>query len=319
MKEILNSLETGILLIDYDGRVEFANKFCVERGLSLEDFKGKKYYEAVRSLDLIGLIGELVEGKKEEGEFEYRNRVYRVRCKKNTVCIIHIEDITQVKNAEKMQREFIATVSHELSTPLTAVRGFLETMLMSKSYNRTMLEKALKRTKELENLIKSIRLLVLLESENRKLSTEVNLQEIIEEITEDLRGELEEKKINLEIVLEPNITVKCDREKLYILLKNIIENAVRYNGENGSVIIRGRKIPEGIEINIEDTGIGIPKEDIPFIFNPFFSGRNRKGMGLGLAISKKIADFCGADIEIESEEGKGTTVKITFKDQASNL
>ncbi len=219
---------------------------------------------------------------------------------------------------EKLQRKFVATVSHELSTPLTAVKGLLETALTEESPSRDLLRRALTRVEELEKLVKTVRLLITLDREKGKLKEEVSLEEVISQVLEDLRAEIEE--LRLEVIRKIYVDrLTSDREKLYILLRNIVENAVRYNVKGGKIFLLSERTPEGVLLEIRDTGEGIKKEELPFIFNPFFGGENRRGMGLGLAISKKIADFLGVEIEVLSKKGEGTKVSLLFRDQSSNL
>ncbi len=307
MMDILDRLSVGVVILSEDGSVSFAGRFCRERELVSEDCEGKKYYEVFKSLELIGFVNDLLEGNTKALEFEHLGKVYRASPLGERA--FQIEDITDIKRFEKLQKEFIASVGHELSTPLTAVKGLLETALMTGRPSKELLEKALRRLEDLEKLISSLRLLILLESEPRSVRERFSLKSVLESILEDLEEEIKRKGISVELTGE-DVEVESDREKLYILLKNLVENAVRYNREGGRVRIKIRKVSKNTQIHIEDTGEGIPKEDIPLIFQPFFGGKNKKGMGLGLAISKRIADFLGAELKISSEEGKGTTAEI---------
>ena len=317
MKELLKNLRLGIVVLDEEGRIEFANDFCLKRGILSKSYEGKKYYEALRSLELIASVGDLIEGKAKERILEHEGRTYRLT-PAGKRRFLQIEDITELKMGEKLQREFVATVSHELSTPLTAVKGLLETALTEESPSRDLLRRALKRVEELEKLVKTVRLLITLDREKGKLREEVSLEEAISQVLEDLRAEIEE--LRLEVIRKIYVDrLTSDREKLYILLRNIVENAVRYNVKGGKIFLLSERTPEGVLLEIRDTGEGIKKEELPFIFNPFFGGENRRGMGLGLAISKKIADFLGVEIEVLSKKGEGTKVSLLFRDQSSNL
>ncbi len=307
MKEILDNLSVGIVILTVDGSVSFANRFCRDRGLVSEEFEGMKYYEVFKSLELIGFVNELLGGRPKVLEFEHSGRVYRAFPLGDRS--FQIEDLTEVSRYGKLQREFTASVSHELSTPLTAVKGLLETALLQEVPSRELLEKALKRLGDLEKLINSLRFLVLLSSGQKPVMNTFQLRSLVEEVLEDLKEEIAKRDLKIELRGE-EIYVRSDREKLYILLKNLVENAVRYNREGGKVSVSIEKGSRGTRITIEDTGEGIRREDMPLIFEPFLGGRNRKGMGLGLAISKRIADFLGAKLSVRSEEGKGTTAEV---------
>ncbi len=310
MVDLLKKLDLGVVLFDDEGRVEFANDFCFKRGVLTENPAGRKYYEVFRNVELIGLIGEMLEGSREEGRFEFGGRHYRIKRIEGERKAVQVEDVTEILRAERVQREFVATVSHELSTPLSAVGGLLETFLHSGS--RELVERALRRVVELQRLIESVRLLVSLEGSNPKPGEEVNVEEILERVERDLKEEIERRGIRVVKDIREKVLIG-DEEKLYILLRNLVENAVRYNREGGRVDITLRREGKGVVLEIRDTGIGIPKEDIPYLFVPFFGGKNKRGMGLGLAVSERIVKWLGGEIEIESREGVGTTVRVTFQ------
>jgi len=262
----------------------------------------------MRSLRLVAFARDILEGNAEVLDFEHLGRAFRATPLEGLTAF-QIEDISQIRRVEKLQREFTASVSHELSTPLTAVKGLLETALLSDKLERELVERALRRLGDLERLVESVRLLVLLDSKREFTRERFSLMEPISRILEDLSEEIASKGLEVELSGD-ELEVESDREKLYILLKNLLENAVRYNREGGKLRVRIERSLGRTRIAVEDTGVGIPKEEIPLLFQPFFGGKNRKGMGLGLAISKKIADFLGAELKVRSEEGKGTTVEV---------
>ena len=307
MMGILDRLSVGVVILSEDGNLSFASRFCKEKGLVPEECEGKKYYEVFKSLELIGFVNDLLEGNSKAVEFEHLGRVYRASPLGERA--FQIEDITDIKRFEKLQKEFTASVSHELCTPITAIKGLLETALLQGTPSRELLERALKRVEDLEKLISSLRFLVLLDTAQKPVRERFLIKDLVEDILEDLKEEIAQKSLEVELV-GGETEIESDRERLYVLLKNLIENAVRYNIEGGKVSIRAEELGKKVKIVIEDTGEGIPKEDIPLIFQPFFGGKNKKGMGLGLAISKKIADFLGAELRIRSEEGKGTTAEV---------
>jgi len=265
MESVLNHLEVGVLLLNRQGRVEFANRFCVEKEITTRDFEGKRYYETIRSLDLISLLGDFLEGCREPGEVEHKGRRYRVTCAGEELLIVQMEDVTAVRDAERLQREFVASVSHELSTPLTAVRGLLETALLSEQPRRELLEKALRRIREFENLINSLRLLTLTEGKRSRPLREVEIEEVIMDVLEDLREKFEEKGITPKVSIEGRIRITCDREKVYILLRNVVDNAVRYNRERGRVSISVSEEEGNAIIAVKDTGRGISERDLEFV------------------------------------------------------
>ncbi len=307
MESILDRLRMGIVLLAQDGSVQYANKFCKELKLISQNCKGKKYYEALRNLELIGFVGELLEGKSKSLEFWHQGKFYRAFSLGEGA--IQIEDRTELWKFKKLQEEFVATVSHELSTPLTAIKGLIEANLIRETPSVELLNRALKRVEDLEKLVESIRTLTLLDAGEKPLKETFSLKELVEWILEDFRGEITQKELKVRLVGD-NMEVESDKEKLYMLLKNLVENAIKYNKIGGSITIRLSRDNRWTKVAIEDTGRGIPKEDLPLIFQPFFGGKNKRGMGLGLAISKRIADFLGAEINVRSKEGEGTIAEV---------
>ncbi len=317
MEKILEHLSTGIVLIGERGKVLYTNRFCLDRGLVSEDYKDKLYYEVLRSLELIGMVEEFLKGSRTEGEVVFKDRHYRLRFHREA-SFVEVNDITEPKKTESSHRDFVAYVSHELNTPITAVKGLLETLLLSEEFNKTLIDRAVKRLEDMRKLIESLKLITLPESALALNLTEVKVREVVNEVVEELKRTARERGVSIDTSEVESIKLLSDREKLSILLRNVIENAVKYNSEGGRVNIGARKEGDNILIVVEDTGVGIPAEELPFVFEPFFGGRNRKGMGLGLAISKKVVKLLGGDIGIESEEGKGTKVSIRFP-YTSNL
>ncbi|WP_461831546.1 ATP-binding protein [Aquifex sp.] len=310
MRKVLESLKEGIALIDEKGKVKYMNSFLRERLGSFK--KDIHYYEAFKSIDLIGAIQETLSRKEElEKEFTYREKKYNVRTfiEEHGISILVREKEDSLM--ESLKKEFLANLSHELKTPLAVVSLSLETLLQveEEKQKRTILEKALKRIKELQSLIETIYLITFLEKTGVSLKEEVNLKELLEEIISDYEKEIKKRgiKVHTEIKEEK---IKGNRDYIRLLLRNLVDNAVKYNREGGEIFIRSERVGNGVVIRVSDTGEGIEKKKLSLVFEPFVRGEESKGLGLGLTIVKKIANIHGGDIKIESEKGKGTTVEV---------
>ncbi len=308
MRQLLDLLDVGVGLLNEEGRVIFLNRFIEERFGKTQ--RGKPYYETLKSLQLISLLHDTYASKRnEEGVISHRDRRYRVRTFYTPEGVgLFVEDITEKEEFEKLKKEFLANLSHEMRTPLSVAILSLETLLEGKEKDKELLKKALGRLRELENLLNTVYMLTVFEREEIKVE-ETNLEEILDDILEELRDELERKKIKVELRLSEK-KVRADEGKLRVLLKNLLENAVKYNTEGGKVLIESRREKEGLLLSFEDTGIGIEKAKIPFLFEPFFKGENSRGLGLGLSLVKRVVDLHGGKISVESEPGKGTRVSI---------
>ncbi len=314
MTNILNDIDSGILIIDREDRVAFANNFLVNRDLIAEDWENRKYYEVIRSLDLLRIISELKGNCEKEKEFKYKGYFFLVKTDQKDEIVFFIKDISLTKRFEEQTKEFLAVVSHELSTPISAVKGLLETIELKDKFDKNLIRKAIKRIEDIEKIIDSIRYLLMIEKEEGKVNKEINLKKLLYSIKEDLQKEADTLRIDVKITIEKDLKVFGDRERLYILFKNIIENAIKYNRKGGKVRVEAKRKGNRIKVSVADTGIGISKENMPFIFMPFFGGKNKRGMGLGLALCNKIANLYNIKINVESKEGKGSKFIIEFED-----
>ncbi len=312
MADLLNDIDTGILIIDNEDRISLANNFLISRDIISEDWENKKYYEVIRSLDLLRIISEVKEGNISDKEFRYKGSVFSVKADTKEDLVLLINDVSFSKRFEEQAKEFLAAVSHELSTPVSAVKGLLETMELKKTFDEILLRKAITRIEEIERIIDSIRYLLLIDKEEGKVNRDVDIKDVIIKVKDDLSAEAKSMEVDLELEMEENIKVKGDREKFYILFRNILENAIKYNRRGGKVKVMVSKEGDIVKIEVSDTGTGIPKEDLPFIFMPFFGGKSKRGMGLGLALCEKIAKLYNIKIEVESEEGKGSKFILEF-------
>ncbi|WP_461829340.1 sensor histidine kinase [Aquifex sp.] len=310
MREFLDKLSVGIAHFDERGKALLLNKFITENLGSGK--RGDYYYEIFKSLELISLLHDAYSMKQDrEGVFSFKDRIYEARVFYTDEGVgLMVEDITERNLFEKLKEEFLSNLSHEVRTPVAAVQLTLETLLAEEreEKKRELITRALGRLKEVSRILEAVYMLSLDKEEN---FAEVSLRELLEDVLKDLEDKLKEKKISLEADLrEKKLT--GDREKLRILLRNLVENAVKYNHEGGKVFIRSYRDKEGILLEVEDTGKGIDKGVLPLIFEPFVKFESERGMGLGLYLVKKIVQLHGGSVRVESEKGKGTKFIISF-------
>ncbi|AAC06610.1 sensor histidine kinase [Aquifex aeolicus] len=309
----MNFLEEGVAIFDGEGNVKFMNQRLKE-SLGKE---GRTYYESLRSVELIGLIQETYQTRTpQEKGITFRDRTYAVRTflYEDGVGIL-VKDITDRELMKETQKEFLANLSHELKTPLAVVMNTLETLLdmEEESVKRELIGRALKRVKEAISLTETVYMLSFSKGKG-KVREEVNLEEVLSEVLKDLEENIKEKEISVEIDLKEKC-LKGNREEIKVIIRNLLQNAVEYNKRGGKVLVETRKDENAIVLSVEDTGIGIENRKIPLILEPFVKGEESKGLGLGLALVKKIAQNYGAKINIQSERGKGTKVEIRFPEK----
>ena len=217
------------------------------------------------------------------------------------------------------QQQFIHDISHELRTPLTILKGELEVTLKkvrSQKEYEFILFSSLEELNKINRIIEN--LLILARFENKEVSFELmplNLGQLIQNILDDIKTFSEQKGIQINFSPEENIILEADESQLRRVILNIVDNAIKYAAENSKIFVTTDKDNNTVKIKISDTGIGIAKENLPFIFNRFYrvdKSRNTNSFGLGLSIAKSIIEAHKGKIEVESQPNQGTTFIISL-------
>ncbi len=231
------------------------------------------------------------------------------------------EMIARLEKSVKKIRQFSGDVSHELRTPLTIIRGEVEVLLRKDrpkfEYVNT-LNSVLEESILMEKIIDDLLFLSRVEAlEKSKLSLRVRLDEIVTKVVSSRKSALLAKSLECELAEMPEVWINGNEHVLERMITNVLDNAVRYTPSKGRITLSLRREKHRVTLSVKDTGIGIPEASLPFIFDRFYvvdKSRSKEtgGTGLGLSIVKWIAESHGAHVEIQSGEGKGTTVLITF-------
>jgi len=231
--------------------------------------------------------------------------------------------LEELKKAEQLRREFVANVSHELRTPLTSIRTYAETIYDNREIPKDTEEEFLRVImNESDRMTKIVQDLLELSRFDSRTGTmaleEFEIEKSVRDVYAAIILEARKRRHALNLELEwklPKIT--GDRARIEQVLMNIITNAMKYTPDGGMIDIYSGNTGEAVWIKIEDTGVGIPEEDLPRVFDRFYrvdKARSREsgGTGLGLSIAKEIVMMHGGDIKIESESGRGTAVTVTL-------
>jgi two-component system phosphate regulon sensor histidine kinase PhoR len=238
------------------------------------------------------------------------------------------DDIVQLKKLELVRSQFLGNVSHELRTPIFAVQGYLETLLSGaiddSTVNRSFIEKAQSNLNRLNSLLEDLINISQIESGEMKMSFRFfRLNEFLESVLKDCEPIAQSRRVALKLSLKTAPTDEAfgDRDRLRQAMNNIISNAINYNTVNGEVVLSAERNAQGIRIGVQDTGVGIPAEHLPRIFERFYrvdSDRSRAlgGTGLGLAIVKHIIEAHGSHVTVESTVGKGSSFSFLLKTSA---
>lgn len=335
LESILNSLMNGVIAVDNNNNILMINSVFREFFKLPEDVIGQNFYDVVRNESLYSIIEEVQEKNhyvadevwfKAVMEETKILRIYAApisgkNCGTEKIGnLIVFQDVTQIRKLEQMRSDFVSNVTHELKTPLTSIMGFADTLKEGAIDNR---ETALKfidiieiESKRLFRLIQDILSLSEIETRKEDINQEYfDIREIIESVCQVLKPQADNKNIELIINIDKNIPkFKCNRDRISQMMINLIENGIKYT-EKGSVRISCKKTGKYIEINVKDTGIGIPEESKERIFERFYrvdKGRSRKagGTGLGLSIVKHIVFLYNGKLWVESKMGKGSKFVI---------
>ncbi len=235
-------------------------------------------------------------------------------------------EIQELKEMESYRREFIGNVSHELKTPIFSVQGFAETLLDGalddESVNRTFLEKILHHANRLDNLARDLSTITKIETEELDMSAETfAVSELFDAAVESVEIRAEEKGICPQQERAPDLpSVYGDFDRLRRVLVNLLDNAIKYNEEGGTVQLQAEARADEVEIRVVDDGIGIPSEDLSRLTERFYRvdksrSRNQGGTGLGLAIVKHILGAHDRELHVESTPGEGSTFSFTLPTQ----
>ena len=237
------------------------------------------------------------------------------------VAVLH--DVSELERLETIRQDFVANVSHELKTPITAIRGMLETMIedkeMSADYHRSFLKKTMNQTLRLSNIVTDLLALSRLESVKMDFIREsIDLRDVVNDSMQALLPLSEDKKIPIELqVIDEPIEILGDREALFQSVNNLIDNAIKYNSKHGTVFLSLYKEGKNAVLEVRDSGIGIEPQEQHRIFERFYradKARSRQvgGTGLGLSIVKHTVLAHVGQLSVESFPGTGSTFKISI-------
>ena len=337
---ILGAMQDGLLVVDARRRITLMNS-TFQKLFDLRDPAiDVPLVETVRHATLDQLIAETLEtGEATRSELsvtdsrthsERNIEVSAVPIKRaddempGAVVLFH--DITELKRLDQIRREFVANVSHELRTPLSILRGYIEVLLDEPETPREELARILsimeRHSKRLQRLVHDLLSLAQLESSQATLElSAVRVDELFNNLIRDWKEKLAAKNLKVIVDLTPEaLTLHADGTRLEEVLYNLLDNAVKFSRNNGRIYLRATRRGSDMVLSVADEGLGIGKEHLPRIFERFYradKARSRElgGTGLGLAIVKHIAQLHGGWVEADSEQGRGTTIRVVLPEK----
>ncbi len=330
----LTSMTEGVLIINAQGLIEFVSPVLGDMlSVRYEDVFGKTLMEAFRSAELQKILTEF----KRTGENITReitldmaeavilnvsvSAVHGYPQEDKTMIVFH--DVTRLKKLEKVKEDFVANVTHEIRTPLTAIIGYLETIKNGAIGNidetKKFVDIILNQAERLNRLVEDLLTLSHIELKELKFNFEnVSINAAITNVISLVEAKAKEKKITIHNNVRENFPmIRADKDKLTQIFVNILDNAVKFTPESGRITIVAKEADAYTAVSISDTGIGVPRDEIQRLGERFYRvdrsrSRDLGGTGLGLSIVKHLMIAHGGRMEIESELGRGTTVFLLF-------
>lgn len=332
LQVMLETLPEGVIAIDGAQQIRFANPsvFSLFR-LPKQNISGRPLHEIIREPALQESIAStFAEDEPFATEFELTNplRVVAFRGRKLMMesgpgIIIVLQDITELRRLEGVRQEFFTNVSHELKTPLAAIKAFTETLLDGGIENQDIQVRFLQRIDEQANRLHMlvIDMLMLARAESRDPGFDIqplNVGSAVLGCVESLRDKAEAKRHTLRAeVAHRDCWVEADSEGILTILRNLIDNAIKYTPEGGAIVVSVERTDESVVLSVEDNGVGIPKADLDRVFERFYrvdKARSRElgGTGLGLSIVKHLAQTFGGSVSVTSEVDVGTRFSVVL-------
>ncbi len=334
LEAVLLSMFEGVMVVDHDGYVLLINKTLRNLlGVIHEPFR-RKPLEIIRNIEIQNLADKVLKSQSGVQSMElsvllpeerillaHATPIIREGKTEGAVLVFH--DITQLRRLEHVRRDFVANVSHELRTPVSTIKGYAETLLEGaledKANARDFVQIIYSDADRLAKLINELLDLSQIESGNMKFFfAPCSLRTMADRVLMALAKKLNEKSIAVKNQIPSAFpSVRADETGITQVFFNLIENAIKYNKDHGSITISAHDLGKYIEVKVTDTGIGIPEEDLPRIFERFYRvdkahSRQSGGTGLGLSIVKHMIQVHQGEVSVESALGQGSTFSFTL-------
>ena len=331
---VLSSMAEGVIAVDMDEQIISINKAAARIFENLsENLLNRSIPEVIRNPDLQKFINKALTSKKNlEEDITLYQGGERILYVHNTPLedldsqrrgiLVVLNDVTHLRKLENMRKDFAANVSHEIKTPLTAIKGFVETLRTGDRAEPKETERFLaiieKHVDRLTAIIEDLMKLSKIEQQDEK--SDIHLEEgsvksVISSAIQTCREKAKAKKITIDLVCPEDISFQCDSRLMTQAMVNLLDNAINYSNEKSDIKISASLKNDEIMIRVQDHGIGIPKENLSRLFERFYrvdKARSRElgGTGLGLAIVKHIAQAHGGRVSVDSILGKGSTFSL---------
>jgi two-component system phosphate regulon sensor histidine kinase PhoR len=330
LQTVLANMADGVMMTDAEGKIILANQ-ATERLFNFREKEviTKPSIEAVHDHEVDEILKLCLRtGQTQTAQFEsvVSKRFLRVMAipiaeGKQTGALLVFQDLTELRNLQTMRRELIGNISHELRTPIAGIKAMVETLKGSaiddKEATMNFLTKIDGEVDRLIQLVSEVTELSRIEAgqaEFKMAPTDLNL--LVKEVVAQMNPLAQRQEVTIAAAPATSLpVVRADKERIRQTLINMVHNAIKFNHPGGKVTVSTEADTESAIVNVSDTGIGIPKEDLPHVFERFYKAdraRAQGGSGLGLAIAKHTIQAHGGNIWVKSEEGKGSTFSFSL-------
>ena len=331
---VLESMKEGVLAVDYDERVLLINKTAEKiLDVDIEDVAGRTLQEIVRVSEIHKFFKRIIsEGYTQESEIVIQHESDKVLQLSGTVLLdesndrigvlVVLNDISGLRHLDNLKRDLVANVSHELKTPITAIKGFVEVLrdgeLKDGKKAERFLEIIYKHTERLNAIVEDLLTLSRLERSgiNRELKLEDHkVKTVLKAVEDDYLFKAKEKHIDIIIDCSDDLHASMDINLFEQALGNLLDNSIKYSDKKSRVELRAYSENGSVVIEVEDEGVGISSEHLPRLFERFYRAeksrsRDEGGTGLGLSIVKHIVQVHNGTVDVQSEPGKGSIFRI---------
>ncbi len=336
LEAIAKEMRSGVLVLGKDAAVLYANPFF-HKSFPLEGgVEGRGVDEIISNSTLLKTVRAMIRSngdgsvpaapvdiEMDEGPRCFNVRLVPLLDEERFQLMLFLQDITEEKRLETIKKDFVANVSHELRTPLASIKGYSETLLDGgiddERTHRDFLGVIDRHATRMSRIIDDLLILSRLESDQMEIvRTEVDLRELLCSTEKSFKKEAKDKGIGITAEIPEDLPkVRGDRDRLEQVVVNLLDNAIKYTPSGGSVRLKARSAGGGVSVDIEDTGIGIPEDDMPRIFERFYRvdkarSRELEGTGLGLAIVKHIIQGHNGKLHVKSTLGEGSTFSFSI-------
>ncbi|MCA9402115.1 MAG: HAMP domain-containing protein, partial [Candidatus Omnitrophica bacterium] len=323
LEAVLSSILEGLMVIDQSGRILIVNDALKQYLQIKKNAVGHKPIETIRNIEIQEIVDQIIKKKKtnvtreinvlypqEKTLLIHATPINRRGAIDGAVMVFH--DITELRRLEKVRKDFVTNVSHELRTPITSIKGYAETLLEGAIHDKKnavgFLEIICSESDRLATLVEDILDLSKIESGKYQLVLQdCEVHAVLDRVLSGINRQLEQKNISFKKEIDSRVgSIKADESSLAQIFLNLIDNAVKYNKPDGTIIFRAKDDIQEIVFEVEDSGLGIPLEDQERIFERFYRvdkahSRSIGGTGLGLSIVKHIVQLYGGRITLKSE------------------